>query len=447
MVIIEERQSNKVPGETSLYIAFKCDFELIQKVISFIKSKCPIYHYDKESKEWEIPIRGCSEIIDVIIQLDELQLITLPYELIKQDNELLCNYNIEPYEHQREGIIYGINNDKFLLLDEPGLGKTMQAIYIAEELYRRGKLNHCLIICGVNNLKYNWVEEIHKFSNLSCRILGSRTTKRGKEKIGSISDRVRDLLSPIEEFFIITNIETIRSDTFTEAFNKHINDIDMIIVDEIHCCKSTTTSQGKNLLKLRAEHQIGLTGTPIVNNPLDCFASLKWLGIENCCMTVFKKYYCTLDKSGKIVISFKNIEELQDELQQHSIRRTKEILKDKLPEKIIIDRVIEMSDAHKDFYDKAEQELISILDNADKTTSDLLDKIDVSNLSQLSTSVRLRQATSTPSSLSTKDITSSKIEYVEQLLRDELIPTGEKVVIYSTFKEPCERLYEDLKRV
>ena len=43
-------------------------------------------------------------------------------------------------------------------------------------------------------------------------------------------------MSPIKEFFIITNIESLRNDKFIEALEKGPNQIDMIIVDELHKC-------------------------------------------------------------------------------------------------------------------------------------------------------------------------------------------------------------------
>ena len=62
-------------------------------------------------------------------------------------------YPTPPFEHQLDGIKYGLNHDKWLLLDEPGLGKTLQVIYLAEELKAQENIEHCLIICGINTLK------------------------------------------------------------------------------------------------------------------------------------------------------------------------------------------------------------------------------------------------------------------------------------------------------
>lgn len=156
------------------------------------------------------------------------------------------------------------------------MGKSLTAIYLAEELKRYKGIKHCLIICGINNLKFNWKKEIEKHSNSSCVILGQRINKKGKLVIGSVKDRVNHLLNTIDEFFIITNIETLREEAIVKAFKKTKNKIDMIIVDEIHACKSPTSQQGKHLLKLdKAKFKVGMTGTLLLNNPLDTYMPLK----------------------------------------------------------------------------------------------------------------------------------------------------------------------------
>ncbi len=67
----------------------------------------------------------------------------------------LGSYKVKPFKHQEEAIQYGLNNDKFLLLDAPGLGKTLSLTYLAQELHEREGLEHCLVICGINTLKMN----------------------------------------------------------------------------------------------------------------------------------------------------------------------------------------------------------------------------------------------------------------------------------------------------
>lgn len=82
-----------------------------------------------------------------------------------------------------------------------GLGKSLQIIYIAEELYRANKINHCLIICGINALKANWEKEIKKFSNISSNIIGKRINRNGNTVYTSIPERAKQIAKGIDEFF------------------------------------------------------------------------------------------------------------------------------------------------------------------------------------------------------------------------------------------------------
>lgn len=87
-----------------------------------------------------------------------------------------------------------------------------------------------------------------------------------------ISERVKQLEAGIQEFFIIINIESLRSDDIIKALQKQ--SIGMIVVDEIQKAKSRSSQQGKNLLKLRADYMVAATGTLIMNNPLDAYMPL-----------------------------------------------------------------------------------------------------------------------------------------------------------------------------
>ena len=83
-------------------------------------------------------------------------------------------------------------------------------------------------------------------------------------------------MNPIKEFFIITNIETLRSDDIIQAFRTTKNKIRMIVLDEAHKCKGTSATQSNNLLKLKDyDYKIALTGTLLMNKPIDAFVPLK----------------------------------------------------------------------------------------------------------------------------------------------------------------------------
>ena len=304
---------------------------------------------------------------------------------------------------------------------------TLQLITVAEELKRRGKIDHCLVICGINSLKVNWKKEIGKFTDLSCCVLGEKTTRTGSKIIGSIQDRIKHLKSKIEEFFVITNIETLRNPAVVQAIQKGPNKFGMIIIDEIHKIANPSSQQAHNILKLQADYQVGATGTLITNNPLNAYAPLKWLGVERSSFTAFKYFYCEYGGPfHNIVCGFKNMSMLKDIISKHSLRRTKDVLE--LPPKTIINEYVEMDDKQATFYNNIKQGI-----------KDQVDKIDLNTSSLLALITRLRQATECPSYLTTENIPVAKIDRAVDLV-NQIVSNGDKVVVFSTFKETLQLL-------
>lgn len=427
MIHIEEKKTNKLPGITSLFVTFDYRPDLVD----IVKNQSNAI-YDKETKVWEIPLTSLSSFLDAACVVDDINIKFLSEKSKKSKVYTLSNYKTKPFPYQAEGIQFGLNHDSWLLLDAPGLGKTLQLCLLAQELKEREGLEHCLIICGINTLKTNWKREIHKHTNLSCKILGERITRRGNSVIGSVKDRLAELQKPIEEFFVITNIETLREDSIVKAINKGTNKFDMIVVDEVHTCKSPTSQQGKHLLKLtKAKKRIAATGTMLMNNPLDAYVPLKWIGAEKSNYTNFRYFYCTYGgQFNNILLGFKNLKVLKDQIERYSLRRTKDLLD--LPEKTVIDEIVDMSDSQQVFYDNIKQGII-----------DQVDKVHMSTACLLSMVSRLRQATACPSILTSESIQSSKIQRACDLA-EQIMQSGSKVVIFSTFKETVYEISKQL---
>jgi len=423
MIRIREDKCEKLPGITSLFLSFSYHKE----IINLIKN-CDAYFFDKKSLEWELPINSLSYIIDNLVYYDNIELHLMSDEKDISDIEPTLRYKLDPFDYQMEGIKFGLNKDRWLLLDAPGLGKTAQIIHIAEELKETRGLKHCLIICGIASLKTNWKSEIEKHSNLSCMILGERKTRTGSAVIDSVDKRAEQIKESIDEFFIITNIETLRSDDVLNAIKKGKNDINMIVVDEIHKAKSNQSQQGKNLLKLtKAKYRIGATGTLLLNNPLDAYVPLAWIGEEQSTLTTFKHFYCEFSDTNQVT-GVKNMNILKNHLNSCSLRRTKDLLN--LPPKTIITEYVDMNDKHRKFYDDVRKGIKSEVDKVKLTTQSVLAMI-----------TRLRQSTACPSILTSSEVTSSKIERAVDLA-EQIISNGDKVVIFSTFKETVNQLKE-----
>lgn len=429
MIEITQKVNKKIPGGTSLFVKFNYNPKIVEEL-----KKCPVYSYDAKTHIWEVPCTSLAILLDNLSTIEDIQL-----TFLQRKEKEFKDFEVGPfkstlYNYQIEGVKYGLNHDKWLLLDAPGLGKTIQLTCLAEELKKRDNIEHCLVICGINTLKSNWKREIELHSKLSSRILGERLNKRGRFVVGGIKERLEDLESDISEFFIITNIETLRDDRIIKQLNSGKNKIDMIIFDECHCAKSPSASQTKGLLKLKdAKYKVAATGTLLLNNPVDSYIPLHWIGEENCTFSNFKYYYCEFGGAfNDQLLGFRNTHVLKSQIEQCSLRRTKDLLD--LPEKTIIDEYIDMNDDHRLFYD-----------NIKNGVKDQVDKVNLNTATLLSMVTRLRQATACPSILTTENISSTKIDRCCELVQ-QIVDNGEKVVVFSTFKETLNPLYERLSQ-
>ena len=437
--ITEISPCRKMTGKSSFLI----NFDFNQKIVDTLKT-IPTYYYHKSDYSWEIPINYLSMALEALTFIDDVYLHLLPDESenpkqidFKLTKTEIDQFRFKPFDHQIDGINFGLNpqHTKWLLCDSMGLGKTNEIIWYAETLKRRGLIDHCLIICGVDSLRQNWKKEIQKFSTESVLVLGEKVSKKGKVSYASVDQRAKQLLESIEEFFVVVNVATLRSDKVIEAFKKSKNKFGLIAVDEAHKISNKSSQQGANLLKLNSPYKIAATGTPIVNSPLSAYLLLAWTDNDKSTLTTYKSNYCEFGGfGGKQVIGYKNLDVLKEEMDSCSIRRTLDQVRDDMPLKTVHYEVIEMSDAHRKFYDAVKE---GVKEEADRV------ELKSGNLLALTT--RLRQATACPAILTTQDILSSKLERCVEIVED-LVSQGEKVVILSTFKEPVYQLAKLLEK-
>ena len=97
--------------------------------------------------------------------MDERTQENLELEL-KLQHKAMINLKVEPYEYQKEGIAAGLRWKRFLIGDEPGLGKTLQSIGVVDT----ANAYPCLVICP-SSLKINWQREFEKFTDKKALVL------------------------------------------------------------------------------------------------------------------------------------------------------------------------------------------------------------------------------------------------------------------------------------
>ena len=430
MITVDIRKADKVNGKYGMFLSFPYDEQLVSVVRGL-----PSRYWHKEEKEWEVPLNKLTELISNMSNY-EVQ-ITGALEALteKKVPNIDFDFKTQPFDHQIDGFNYGLTHNAWFLGDEQGLGKTWQVINIALAKKRIENYAHCLIVCGVNGLKWNWVKEIHMHSDEDAYILGQRVNSRGKTVIGSNADKLADIANIAElPYFIITNVESLRDDKIAFALKALCEDktIGMIAIDEVHKCKNPTSQQGKGILKLDANDKIAMTGTPLMNTPLDLYIILKWLGYENHSFYAFKNHYCIMGGFGGYqIMGYQHTDELQEQLKDIMLRRLKEDVLD-LPEKLFVDEYVEMDKEQSKIY----QEILDDLrDNVDKIAST------PNPLSQL---IRLRQATGFTGILSTEIAVSAKLDRMEELV-EEAVANGKKVVIFSNWTQITDEAIKILK--
>lgn len=434
MITIDIREAKRITDSYSAFLSF--DYNA--RIVNIIR-ELPVRFYDKNHRTWEVPVSSVNELIDKLQDFN-IKLIGKVTELeTKKVVEGLpkgFKFKTEPYSHQIEGVEYGLKYDKWFLGDEQGLGKSKQAIDIAVARKIAYNYKHCLIVCGVNTLKWNWVNEVHIHSDESAYILGQRTKRNSRVYIGSTKDKVTDAksLDSIEDYFIITNIESFRSKDFADAIKKACLDgeIDMCVADEMHKMKNPSSQQSKGFLKCLPKCRIAMTGTPLMNNPLDLYIILKWLGYEAHSFYSFKNHYCVMGGfNGYDIIGYQNMDQLTEQFRNIMLRRLKADVLD-LPDKIYVDDIVDMTDKQALIYNEVKNDIKAHID-----------QVTLDAVNPLSALIRLRQATGYTGILSSEIKESAKLDRMEDIV-EEAVANGDKCIIFSNWTQMTDAIIDRL---
>lgn len=439
-----DKLSNNILVKKSAFVSFDYNPD----IVNYIK-QMGTRVYNPDNHTWEMPINNIIGLCNKF-ENEEVQISGIYENLHKQEFEIDIpkdfKFKTKPFSHQVDGVRFGLNKKKFLLCDDQGLGKTKQIIDLVGCLEKTDTINKVLIVCGVNSLKYNWQSEISIHSDEKGWVLGTRFRKTtGKTYEGSTKDKLADLENLPDSRYLITNIETLRAgaekiskskyhfpvaEKLAELCKKGI--ISVIAFDECHKSKDPTSLQSRAMSLLSAPYMAAMSGTPLMNNPLDLYFPLSWLGYEKHSFYQFKQHYCTLGGwGGSQVVGYKNLEEIRALMDEVMLRRLKTEVLD-LPEKIrkieYVDMTAKQAQIYKEVYMGVMNEL---------------QKIKFSN-NPLSMMIRLRQATGWTGILSQTIQESAKMDRMIELI-EEISASGQKAIVFSNWESMTEIAREKLK--
>lgn len=439
-----EKLSNNILVKKSAFVSFDYNPD----IVSFIK-QMGTRVYNPDNHTWEMPINNIIGLCNKF-ENQEIQISGIYEDLHKQEFEIDIpkdfEFKTKPFRHQVDGVRFGLNKKKFLLCDDQGLGKTKQIIDLVGCLEKTDNINKVLVVCGVNSLKYNWQSEISIHSDEKGWVLGTRFRKTtGKAYEGSTKDKLEDLDNLPDCRYIITNIETLRAGAEKITKSKYHfpiaeklqelcknGTISVIAFDECHKSKEPTSLQSRAMINVQAKYMVAMSGTPLMNNPLDLYFPMKWLGYENHSFYQFKQHYCTLGGwGGSQVVGYKNLEEIRAMIDNIMLRRLKTEVLD-LPEKIRKIEYVDMTSKQNQIYKEVYNGVMSDLQ-----------KIKFSN-NPLSMMIRLRQATGWTGIISNTVQESAKMERMIELVQ-EIVASGQKAIIFSNWESITEVAKEKLK--
>lgn len=246
---------------------------------------CDARWYVEAFAQWAVQKNYCSHVArrgetrDVVYEIP-------PMKEFVGEHYMLLN----PYSYQLEGVRYALDSKRCIFGDQPGLGKTLQAICSVVKAHREamvyGETFPVLVICPAA-LKVTWKREFKKFAGIEACILDD-SNRASWEKFWELKRPDGEALCPVfitnyeslKKFFVIKVKNTSRFTLASIEFDERVRLFKSVIIDESHKCKSSKTQQAKFVEGICKGKKwiFALTGTPVVNNNTDLIQQLRILG-------------------------------------------------------------------------------------------------------------------------------------------------------------------------
>lgn len=336
--------------------------------------------------------------------------------------------NLEFMPYQDEGINWLISHKFALLGDEPGIGKTIQTIGLINFLAELDDLK-ILIFCPAS-VKLVWQKELNKWLMRPHRI----TTYRGENSEVTYEDENYEISIHLCNYDAVTK-KKVRNKFIGKTYNRV--KWDLIVMDECHILRNPEAKSTKYILgdfqtlglNQLTDRMVGLSGTPMVNRPMDMQVLCSVMNEEF--FTTDRHSYGTRfcdakeDLWGWKYLGATNQEEFHNGLKTFMIRRYKKDVLPEMPPKLY--QTIELGDSR---YVKKE---IKLLEDNGVSISDEYTVSDPVKLEMDSISENRRL------------MGESKAIMACEFIRDFINNTDEKVVVFAHHKSVIDKLVTGLQ--
>jgi len=371
----------------------------------------------------------------------------IPKSKLLPDNQVLVNWGVEethvlrnlnikapspiekdykwtgkykPFDHQKTTASFFTLNKRAFCFNEQGTGKTASAIWAADYLMNKGRINRVLVICPLSIMVSAWRNDLFSFA-MHRTVSVAYGSARQREKI------IRDGAE-----FVIINYDGVEivQDVIAEG------GFDLIIIDEATHYKNVQTNRWKTLNKLiTGSTWIWLmTGTPAAQSPLDAYGLAKLADAKS-----VPRFFGTFRDQVMVKVSkFKwvpkpNATEIVFDAMQPAIRFTKKECLD-LPDMVYTKREVELTRQQNKYYKELKDKMIT--QAAGEQVSAANAAVNMNKLLQISAG-----AVYTDNGESLE----FDIKYRYKVLREVINEASKKVLVFVPFKNVIDVLVDKLR--
>lgn len=264
-----------------------------------------------------------------------------------------------PHDYQRYATDFIINNPISAVLLEMGLGKSVISLSAINELMLDYfDVSRTLVIAPLRVANSTWPDEIKKWDHL--KHLNYSVV------IGSEKERLDALRKPAHIYLI--NRENVDWLITKSGISWKF---DMVVIDELSSFKSYQAKRFKSLLKVRSKIKriVGLTGTPSSNGLMDLWAEFRLLDMGERLgryITYYRQNFFVPDKRNQqMIFSYKPKDGAEKKI--YSLisditisMKSKDFLK--MPECVMNEVIVTLSDKEQKLYDSLKQDMVLFLE-------------------------------------------------------------------------------------
>lgn len=312
------------------------------------------------------------------------------------------------YDYQIRGAVFLAFNERAMLADEIGLGKTVQALAAASWLRQRRGMRRCLIICPAA-LKLQWAREVERFTGEAAAILEG-------------ADREDLYRNP-------------RSDTLVASYEVALRDRDalralapdIVILDEAQRIKNWRTRTAQAVKEIPRKAAFVLTGAPIESD-LEALYSIAQFLDQRLIGPLwrFTEQFYRLDGRGR-QIGYRNLDELKARLAPIYLRRAREDVSAELPEVLESYVPVQLGEQARAAYEAARQRALVLLELAACAPLDAEQRRELDGLF-----AAMLRACANPSEGSAL---SPKLEEARAIIEETVLAGGRKALIFAESRD------------